>query len=126
MKLLPIILALLLASSIQASEPTRPTTVEAEIPVPALTSKRVVTVESLEKTVENLNSLVMKFYEKQFRMEARILRIEKLLRSLSGQDHIHQWEATVPPIVKEQDGKTLISAICGCGEFRYVPVGAGK
>jgi hypothetical protein len=81
------------------------------IPVPGTSEER-----SLQDRVGTIESSMVQTFERFFRIEARLRRIETTL-AIPGPDHQHDWQITNPPIQK----KETVSAICRCGAFSYVP-----
>lgn len=148
MKKFILIAALLCVTAVHAEEsPEIP--VPEQLPAPA----SVPTTPTLDTRLSSVESTTVQLYERAFRAEAKLLRIETILTSLEQRGliltpvdmngvliehgvqekpvHIHRWRITKPAMVRQEGGKEKASAICHCGAFMYVetrsaPTGESK
>lgn len=118
MKRLCILVVALLVSGVYAEEASS----QVELPEEASAPATEVTTNSSAERLQNIENMLSTLYEKIFKVEARVLRIETLLKTLSGNEHLHQWRLTSPQIVNNDTNPPTAAAICSCGEFRYVPI----
>jgi hypothetical protein len=110
-----IVLAWLLTTTMAMAQdvaPPEPITTS----IPASVATTPIPIPTLQSRVETIETSLVQGYERDFRLEARVRRIEAML-GIPGPDHKHQWQPTTPAITR---GKT-VSAICSCGAFAYVP-----
>ncbi len=138
-------LLVLFASGALADDATPGTTAPVELPPPVAmpsASPSTPTTPTLEDQVGQVQDATVKLYERSFQAEARLLRVETILRSLEQRGlvltptdtsgdliqrsatvappHTHRWLLTTPALVKMDKGRQRVSAICACGTFSYV------
>lgn len=137
MRYIPALLFFLLSTSTAVADET-----SVELPEPAPSPKTEVTTPTMDDRVSSVESTTVQLYERVFRAEARMLRIETIFSSLEQRGliltpsdlsgeliertsrdtpvHIHRWRLTNPTMVKMDGGRKRSSAICHCGGFTYV------